>query len=71
MLIKLFGLLALAKSSEPWQRIDTETSLASAAALATACGIGQRSRALENFASLNFRSFYFRIRNGAYEIYEN
>jgi hypothetical protein len=33
--------------------------------------VGQRSRALENFfACLNFRSFYFRIRDGAYEIYK-
>jgi hypothetical protein len=70
MSTRVFGLLPLAKSSKPWQRTDTETS---AAALATACGIGQRSRALENFAHLNFRSFYFHIREGAYEIilYEN
>jgi hypothetical protein len=72
MSTRVFGLLPLAKSSKPWQRTDTETSLASTAALAIACGIGQRSRALEiNFACLNFRSFYFRIMNGAYEIYEN
>jgi hypothetical protein len=71
MSTRVFGLLPLGKSSEPWQRTDTETSLASAAALATACGIGQRSRALENFACLKFRSFYFRIWNGAYEIHEN
>ena len=51
---------------------DTETSLAPAAALATACGVGQRSRSLEKkFVGSNFRSSYFRIRDGAYEIYEN
>jgi hypothetical protein len=72
MSTRVFGLLMLAKSSKPWQRTDTETSLASAAALATACTIGQRSRVLEKiFACLNFRSFYFRIWDGAYEIYEN
>ena len=69
---RVFGLLPLAKNSKPWQRTDTETSLAPAAALATACGVGQRSRSLEkNFVGLNFRSFYFRIRDAAYEIYEN
>ncbi len=63
MSTRVFG-LPLAKSSEPWHRTDTETSLASAAALAIACDIGQRSRALEkNFACLNFRSSYFRIRD--------
>ncbi len=49
MSTRVFGLLPLAKSSKPWQRTDTETSLASVAALATACGISQRSRALEKF----------------------
>ncbi len=47
MATRVFELLPLAKISKPWQRIDTETSLASVIALATACGIGQRSRALE------------------------
>jgi hypothetical protein len=42
----IFGLMPLAKNSKPWQRTDTETSLASVVALATACVIGQRSRAL-------------------------
>ncbi len=46
MFTRVFG-LPLAKSLEPLQRTDTETSLASAAALATACGIGQRSQALK------------------------
>jgi hypothetical protein len=37
----------------------------------TACGICQRSRTVENIiAYLNFCSFYFRIRDGAYKIYE-
>jgi hypothetical protein len=42
-----------------------------ALATATAYGIGQRSRALENFACLNFCTFYFRIRDGANDIHEN
>ena len=44
---RVFGLLPLSKNSKPWQRTDTETLLAPAAALATACGVGQRSRSLE------------------------
>ena len=47
---RVFGLLPLAKNSKPWQRTDTETSLAPAAALATACGVGQRSRSLEKIS---------------------
>ena len=47
MSTRVFGLLPLAKSSKPQQRIDIETSLSYAAALATVCGIIQRSRALE------------------------
>ncbi len=50
---RVFG-LPLVKSSEPWQRTDTETSLASAAALVTACGIGQRSQALEKIFTFKF-----------------
>jgi hypothetical protein len=37
--------------------------------LATACIIGQRSRTQEKFSACS--SFYFHIRDGAYEIYEN
>jgi hypothetical protein len=56
---RVFGLLPLAKSSKPWQRTDTETS---AAALATACGIGQRSCTLEEILHvLNFHSFFFML----------
>jgi hypothetical protein len=52
----LFGLPPLAKSSKLWQRTDTETSLAPAAALVTACGIGQRSRTLDiKFTFLRLR----------------
>ena len=47
---RVFGLLPLAKNSKPWQRTDTKTSLAPAAALATACGVGQRSHSLENIS---------------------
>ena len=62
----------MAKNSKPWQRTDTETSFAPAAALVTACVVGQRSCSLgKKFVGLNFRSFYFHIRDGAYEIYEN
>jgi hypothetical protein len=43
-------------------------TVTSAAALATACGIGQRSRVLEK--NSHFYSFYFRIRDGAYKIYK-
>ena len=43
MSIWVFGLLPLATSSKPWQRSDTEISLAPAAVLVTACGVGQRS----------------------------
>jgi hypothetical protein len=69
MSTRVFGLFPLAKSSKPWQRTDTETSLASIAALATVCGIGQRSHARKNSACLNFRDFYFYcIRDGAYKI---
>jgi hypothetical protein len=54
--------------AKSWQRTNTQTSLA---ALATACGTGQRSHTLEK--SLNFCSFYCCIRDidGANEIYEN
>jgi hypothetical protein len=72
MSTRVFGLLPLVKSSKHWQRTDTETSLAPAAALVTACGIVQRSRSLENkFRTFKFSCFFFRIRDGAYEIYEN
>ncbi len=54
MSIRVFGLLPFAKSSKPWQRTDTETSLASAAVLATACGVGQRSGALEKVRMFKF-----------------
>ena len=41
----------------------------------TACGrgrsIGQRSRAKEKNRTFKFSQFYFRIRDGAYEVYEN
>jgi hypothetical protein len=50
--------LPLVKSSEPWQRTDTETLLAPAAMLATACGIGQRSCMLENFFA-RFKLLFF------------
>ena len=51
---RVFGLLPLAKNLKPWQRTDTETSLAPAAALATACGVGQRSRSLKKFCRIKF-----------------
>jgi hypothetical protein len=51
-----------------------QTLLAPAAALATACGRSKVACA-KKFACLNFRSFYFRIRDGIYKIklapYEN
>jgi hypothetical protein len=57
MCTRVFGLLPLAKTSKPWQRTDIEASLASAAVLATACGIGQRSRALEKLYMLKLLIF--------------
>jgi hypothetical protein len=51
------------------QENSLEALLASeaAAVLATACGIGQRSRALEEiFACLNFRSFYLGMEHTKY-----
>ncbi len=47
-------------------------SICSSATTATACTIGQRSRVLEkNFRMFKFSYFFFRIWDGAYEIYEN
>jgi hypothetical protein len=55
MSIRVFGLLPLAKSSEPWQKTDTDTLLAPAAAtLATVCG---RSKIMHD--RKNFRMFKF------------
>ncbi len=68
MATRVFGLLPLARSLKHRQRTDTKTSLA-----ASDC-VWPRSKitnARKNFRCLNFRSFYFRVRDGAYEIYEN
>ena len=63
MSTRVFGLLPLAKSLKPQQRINIETSLSSAAALATACGIVQRSRALEKNHMFKFSYKGRSIRN--------